>query len=192
MTSLRGSVGSYVAKRIESLTQTRNQSGGRAALARLRRGIGHEPGEIPMLWGEFLLELPEELRSRSSRPTRAEWAIYAALTLFAMHQQGKEETMHRKGIDLGRATARLVSDREDQERIWPRLNRVALACDMQELNYHLRQLIQILKSEDIPLDYVRLAEDLYDHQGEDTVNRVRLQWGRSFFAGVMNTDNSND
>ena len=30
----------------------------RAELAKLRRGIGHAPGELPELWGSFLLEMP--------------------------------------------------------------------------------------------------------------------------------------
>ena len=52
----------------------------RAELAKLRRGIGHAPGELPELWGSFLLEMPESFQSRST-PSAAEWAVYLALTL---------------------------------------------------------------------------------------------------------------
>ena len=60
----------------------------RAELAKLRRGIGHAPGELPELWGSFLLGMPESFQGRSA-PSAAEWAVYLALTLYAMHQQGE-------------------------------------------------------------------------------------------------------
>ena len=45
----------------------------RAELAKLRRGIGHAPGELPELWGSFLLGMPESFQGRSA-PSAAEWA----------------------------------------------------------------------------------------------------------------------
>lgn len=36
----------------------------RARLAELRRGVGHQPGDLPTLWGSFLQELPKELWGR--------------------------------------------------------------------------------------------------------------------------------
>ena len=38
----------------------------RAELAKLRRGIGHAPGELPELWGSFLLGMPESFQGRSA------------------------------------------------------------------------------------------------------------------------------
>ena len=35
----------------------------RAELAKLRRGIGHAPGDLPELWGSFLLEMPKAFRA---------------------------------------------------------------------------------------------------------------------------------
>ena len=35
-----------------------------AELANLRRGVGKVPGELPELWGSFLQEMPDELKSR--------------------------------------------------------------------------------------------------------------------------------
>ena len=74
----------------------------RAELAELRRGVGRAPGEKPMLWGTILTNLPEEFYGRNGEPSRAEWAIYIALTMFALHQQGhdiKTECMHADKID---------------------------------------------------------------------------------------------
>lgn len=41
----------------------------RAELAKLRRGIGHAPGELPELWGSFLLEMRKAFRA-AVRPRR--------------------------------------------------------------------------------------------------------------------------
>ena len=79
----------------------------RAELAKLRRGIGHAPGELPELWGSFLLGMPESFQGRSA-PSAAEWAVYLALTLYAMHQQGNDRLMNCPGNTLGRAVRQLA------------------------------------------------------------------------------------
>ena len=38
----------------------------RAELAKLRRGVGHAPGDLPELWGSFLLGMPESFQGRSA------------------------------------------------------------------------------------------------------------------------------
>ena len=171
----------YVAQQLFRLEQQRSISAGRVALAQLRRGIGHEPGELPQLWGAFLSGLPEELQNSSSQPSREEWAIYTALTLYALHQQGRQDSVNSDGVSLGSAAAKLAANDEARERIWRRLNLVAQSDDMIEMNYRLRQLITLLKAEGIGLDYVMLAADLYEYQFTDSVNRVRLRWGQNFF-----------
>ena len=74
----------------------------RAELAKLRRGVGRAPGDLPELWGSFLRGMPESFQGRSA-PSAAEWAVYLALTLYAMHQQGNDRPMNRPGNTLGRA-----------------------------------------------------------------------------------------
>lgn len=81
----------------------------RAELAKLRRGIGHAPGDLPELWGSFLLEMPESFQGRSA-PSAAEWAVYLALTLYAMHQQGNDRPMNCPGNTLGRAVRQLGAE----------------------------------------------------------------------------------
>lgn len=67
------------------IVKTVNQA---QVLAQLRRGIGHTLGDIPQLWRFFLGDLPEEMLGETE-PSRAEWAIYAALTLFALPPAGE-------------------------------------------------------------------------------------------------------
>lgn len=82
----------------------------RAELAELRRGVGRQPGDLPALWGALLADMPEQLQG-SNGPSKAEWAVYTALTLFALHQQGEAGvSMNQPGRTLGGAVRQLAED----------------------------------------------------------------------------------
>jgi CRISPR system Cascade subunit CasB len=80
----------YVQQQIRRLCESVNESPTRATLARLRRGIGKAPGSMPEIWDITLNRLPEALVGKGELPSRGEWAVHTALTLFALHQQGKD------------------------------------------------------------------------------------------------------
>lgn len=169
----------------------------KAALANLRRGVGRIPGELPELWGEFLLDLPPQLASETGEPTKAEWAVYLALTLYALHQQGRDarrEPMHREEQPLGRAVRRLVQPEEDPQdaAVLRRFQALTSAASMREASQHLRGLIQLLRSEGIALDYVHLAADLYDLQSPGASQRVRLRWGQDYYRTPADSGPSPD
>ena len=156
----------------------------RARLAELRRGVGHQPGDLPALWGSFLQELPKELWGRETaagecrEPSEAEWAVYLALTLYALHQQGEENiSMNEKGCTLGRAV-----------RLLARFNALATADSMPEVSHYLRGMVQLFRGNEpkLKLDYPRLAVELYRFQLPDQAANVRLQWGRDLYQ--MNAD----
>ncbi len=156
----------------------------KAQLADLRRGVSRAPGDLPELWGAFLQGMPEELQSKNGAPTAAEWAIYLALTLYALHQQGQAAPMHKQGAGLGKAARRLVPPGQDpgESSIQKRFNALATATQMPELSHHLRGMVQLLRAGGIPLDYVQLAADLYDWNFPAAAVRVRLRWGQEFYA----------
>lgn len=161
----------------------------RAELAELRRGVGRQPGELPALWGSFLAEMPEELRGTDG-PSKAEWAIYLALTLYALHQQGAnraEGSMNQPGKTLGGAVRRLAETTAagqdwTESSVLRRFNALATADSMPEISHHLRGMIQLLRREKIPLDYPQLAVDLYRLQFVESAPNVRLQWGRELYT----------
>lgn len=176
-------VGNYVRKQLSTLNALRDTSGGKAKLALLRRGAGKVPGEIPELWGAFLTDIPEKMLSQNGDPTYGEWAVYLALTLFAVHQQGHADFIHTEGIGLGSAASSLMdkpSD-EERERILRRFGPVVTAKDMVGLSYHLRSFIQLMSSKSIGLDYVMLAEDIYSFQFLEQKKKVQLKWGQDFY-----------
>ena len=177
----------------------------RARLAELRRGVGHQPGDLPALWGSFLQELPKGLWGRETaagecrKPSEAEWAVYLALTLYALHQQGEENiSMNEKGCTLGRAVRLLAQNSAAAAQDWTessvlrRFNALATADSMPEVSHHLRGMIQLLRREGIPLDYPQLAEDLYQYQFVNGAPNVRLRWGRDLYASPTEKTKENE
>lgn len=183
----------YVKKQMEMLAGdagTLDLGSSKAQLAQLRRGVGKRPGELPELWGIFLRNMPEELMGKEGRPSYAEWAIYTALTLFALHQQGHSEPMHAEGEEnrLGRAVKKLAHGEEEEENVRRKFSIAARSDDMEELSYHLKTLVRMLGSNDIKLDYEDLAKDLYRFQFENDADQVRLKWGQDFYRFVGTKD----
>lgn len=111
----------------------------------------------------------------------AEWAIYIALTLYALHQQGKDRPMQADKVSLGQAAARLVKDEDDRERVLRRLSPVVTATSKEDLAQNLRGLVQLLKSDDIALDHARLAKEIYLFGNPDFAGNIKLAWGRDFY-----------
>ena len=181
----------YVAGQIQKI-QALPEHPNKAMLANLRRGIGRAPGDIPALWGAFFHDLPQGLQSDRGKASPAEWAIYTALTLYALHQQGQSSSMHRSGNGLGYAVHKLAAPEKSPEEssVFRRFNALATASSAEELAHHLRGIIQLLRREGIPLDYAQLAEDLYWMQFSATAPRVRLRWAEDYYH-MPSEDNEN-
>ncbi len=186
-------VRSYVKKKL-FLLRERGDNSIAAELAKLRRGVGCAPGEIPELWGYFLEDMPEEMLSVNGAPTFAEWACYTALTLFALHQQGsdiKTGCVNAEDMPLGKAIRLLAPNEDELPAVRRRFNSMATSDDIAEAAGHLRGLVQLLRSKNIPLDYPALAADLYDFQFSDRLPRVRLRWGEQFYRAVGKKSDDN-
>ncbi|MEV5396269.1 type I-E CRISPR-associated protein Cse2/CasB [Streptomyces cellulosae] len=180
-----------------------------AALARLRRGAGREAGETPDLWN--LIDTGALHTSEAGTRAlgeqelgRAENALHAALTLWAFHQQSRGTPMHRRHTrerptGLGAAVRRLMPADGVDEPARKRLVRAGTAPDLVSLTQRLRDIVALLRREDIPLDYALLAGQLYCWQWPDGPAAVRRRWGRSFHeqrrprsASVENTTPDTD
>ena len=171
----------------------------RAELAELRRGVGRQPGDLPALWGALLADMPEQLQG-SNGPSKAEWAVYTALTLFALHQQGEAGvSMNQPGRTLGGAVRQLAEKTAagqdwTESSILRRFNALATAEEITEISHHLRGMIQLLraaKPDSIPLDYPRLAVDLYGLQCDapqlaHLPANIRLRWGQDLYRYEKN------
>lgn len=178
----------YVQNRIIGMSKSNNEPQVRANLAKLRRGVDKHPGENPEIWEVTISDIDEKLQSRDGNPTWAEWAIHLALCLFALHQQGKDiktNCMHKAGERLGLAIRKLKSsDSEDTDPVKRRFNVLATSNDIDEFAHHLRGMVQLLKSNDIALDYALLTKDIFEFMEPDHRNLLRLRWGQDFYGGV--------
>lgn len=191
---MKEAVKNFVFKRIEAMGNSLDTGKTKADLAQLRRGVGKKPGEMPELWGIIFKDLPESLMTKSPEPSYAEWAIYTSLTLYALHQQGHSETVNLNddSARFGRAIRRLITNEDEEERIQFRLSLVALSDDMAELSYRMKTIIRLLSAENIKLNYVDLAADLYNFQFENGADGVRLKWAQDFYRINKSTENGKE
>ncbi|MFD8892809.1 type I-E CRISPR-associated protein Cse2/CasB [Streptomyces sp. NPDC059566] len=161
------------------------------ALARLRRGVGRQPTETPELWGLIGVEaFHSAYLAQHRRPAgeaemlRAEHAAHVAVTLWAVHQQSnRSRRMHvTDGPSVGTAVRRLMSGTDADDPIRNRLVRAGTASTLDVLAQRLRDLVTLMRSAEVPLDYGLLAEQLDQWQRPGGPGQVRQAWGRSFHA----------
>ncbi|KWW98834.1 CRISPR-associated protein CSE2 [Carbonactinospora thermoautotrophica] len=135
----------------------------RRVLARLRRSFAGARQQAEAYDVVFRHDPPER--------EQEVWLLVAGL--FALHPQPGN------GDTLGRAMRRLARAREGTvDRRFTQL----LAVDRESLPHYLRQAVQLLRAENVPLDYARLLDDLVAlwTGGEDAAHRVRLAWARDY------------
>ncbi len=149
------------------------ERGDRAALATLRRGLGKDPGAAPEAYPIVMPYVPERADERAER-------IYFLVgSLFALHQKSWRRAEGDKSPHDFGASMRLMTDRRPGGGVERRFGAL-LACSEAELGEHLRHGVSLLKSEDVPIDWVRLLADLKEWNYER--RPVQRRWARSFWA----------
>lgn len=175
----------------------------KASLAALRSAATIDGYRAQKVWPVFLGNLDEQWLSKNGKATREEAAIFAAVRMYALHQQASDSCA------FGR---RNYSDKKDEEtnsrELFEALNRLKQGTDSHEAldrrvqallgtnNYNavidqLVHLMQIIKSKKtgIKIDYARLAGDLYKFQfGYRQANEVRLRWGEQYYRAFKKSD----
>ncbi len=166
-----------------------DRAGAVAVLARLRRCDPAGAGAEPAVWQVTLGDLPHALVEfhgrRTEDPTPAEEALHAALVLYALHQQSKDEGVHRPSISFGRAVGSLARQRAIDEELdtatVERLKQAALASTFEGHLHHLKGLIQLMRTEQptIGFDCGLFALDLWQLANPySDSRRVVARWGR--------------
>jgi CRISPR system Cascade subunit CasB len=133
----------------------------RGALADLRSGLGKEPGEMAGVHKHVVPYLPE-----------AKWDdrwYYVTATLFGLFPK------HQKGRSLGAAFRPLRSKSDSMEARFVAL----LNAHADDLADHLRHVVSLLKSNEQPLDWFQLLDDLL--QWDHPEGQVELRWARDFY-----------
>jgi len=152
---------------LEDLVRNRD----RGALADLRRGLGKPPGTALEMHRHVVPFLPQ------GKPW-TEAAYYLTAALFAYWHQGKDEVAPNPPANLGASLARMATG--DNEDSLDRRFTALLKSHREDLPHHLRQVVGLLKSNDIPVDWSQLLKDLliWDHEEQF----VQRNWARSFWG----------
>lgn len=173
---------SFVAGKAQGLAGglANESSEARASLAVLRRSLSAPLVEQPQVWSEVFNSFPAELEGPRDEPGVYETAAHLALAFFALHQQSRNEPMHKANEGFGAAICQLhqVAGENQKKGIERRFNAALTAQTTDELVHHLRGLIQMLRSYSVPMDYGRLANDLVALNYSDSARSVRLRWAR--------------
>lgn len=185
---LRAFVGRRVASLQNAYLSPTGRSKGARELAALRHAVTRKPGNTPDTWALEFEGMPDALVGRCDGPSPGEWAVHAALMLYAVHQQSQSIPMHQRGREhgLGQAMRQLVwraSDRYaslEQGELPRRFAALVTAESFSEAMHYARQLVGQLRGEAIPLDYALLAQQFYDLQFPERADAVKRVWGRGF------------
>lgn len=139
---------------------------------------------MPELWGLTGTEaLYAQGPMEEGQAAQAETAVHLAVTLYALHQQSqRSRRMHVPGIEIGAAVRQLMPPTGIDEAVRKRFVRVGTAATPGLLAVRLREVVTLLRREEIPLDYALLADRLYQAQQPGGMRQVRQIWGRSFHA----------
>lgn len=158
-----------------------------AALAKLRRAVGKPAGSALDVY-EYTFSEKLVRGWNRDEPSNAETAAHVAITLYAVHQQSRSEGMHVEGRRLGAALgqlARLSAPEAGGDQlnagVVRRFTAMGTAESFAELCHHLRGLVQLLRTQSIPLDYGLLARDLWLWQFPKHTSKVQFSWGRDFY-----------
>jgi CRISPR system Cascade subunit CasB len=154
----------------------------RAALATLRRGLGKPAGEVIEMYPYVVPYLPEGLHQRQ------EEAYFIVAALFGMHPHNWPGEGKPWATNLGASFRRLQQKRDN-----PSLEKrfaALLDASREALEDHLRQAVSLLRSEEIPVNYLQLLKDIQAWDYED--RSVQRAWARAFWNTFTGDDHGAD
>ncbi|MFE7317904.1 type I-E CRISPR-associated protein Cse2/CasB [Streptomyces sp. NPDC057555] len=173
-----------------------------ALAAACRRGRNTEPlDEIDMHEPiSHVLEGDDDTGRAEYVPLRQREAVTVAahhtLALYACHMQSKSRTMHRPGLSLGTAARTLQTKMPSKDGAAQRFRAALSADSTTELATHLRFLVSLLRTYDIALDYVALADALAMWDQLERRRGLVRRWGMDFRRtppkAVNNDSNATD
>lgn len=168
----------------------------RAVLASLRGAATINSPKAQPVWPIIFAALDRKYLSEDGTPTHAEVAIFAALRLFAIQQQGRETPVYLMKKDASDSNlnffsrlAKLRGTAESSDALDRRFQTLVSATTVDSVIHSLVSLGNIVKSNDKTgtIDFPRLAEDLYWFQANfEYANRIKLSWGEKYYR----TENS--
>jgi CRISPR system Cascade subunit CasB len=157
----------------------------RGALADLRRGLTEPPATAPVMFSYVARWVPEE-----ARYFWTEKVYYLIAAMFAYYQSGSDVESKRK-ITTGNFGdhCRLASLRGSQSASFETRFSSLLKANAEDLPVVLRQMISLLKSADVPINWDRLFHDLCRWNSESQY--IQRQWANSYWSSPKRDDEEN-
>lgn len=165
----------------------------KGALAALRTSKSITDPGATVVWPYILANLDEQDLSRTGTPTREEIAVYTAIRLYAIYQQGVEQLLYTpyykrndgdKTLTLFQAMAGIQNAGDDATALRRQITQVLATTNFETTINSLTRLVGVLKGKKTGavVDFAQLAEDIFWYQtGYKSANKVRLQWGQDFY-----------
>lgn len=172
----------------------------KAYLANLRQSVNKDVHLATGVFPTIFSNTPEEYLGEHGNLTVGERSIILTLQLFALHQQGNNQSVNlqvdskakKASENLGKSFSYLRQIGDDSKAIDRRFNAMITATNFNELANHLRHMIKLLKSKtDSKVDYPQLAQDLFWFQ-KGQQSSIRLKWSRSYYRYYDNKGEEND
>lgn len=164
-------------------------SSAKAYLAGLRQSVNKDVHQATGVFPVIFSNIPEEYLGEYGSLTVGERSVVLTLQLFALHQQGKSESVNLQ-VDskaktvsgsLGVSLSCLRQVGDDSKAIDRRFNAMITAANFNELANHLRHMIKLLKAKTgAKINYPQLAQDLFWFQ-KGQQSSVRLKWSRAYY-----------
>ena len=149
-------------KSLEKLYHENN----RAALAKLRRGLGKKNG-TPDMCRYVVPFLPE------GTETYQLGHYFLIASLFALHPEPAA-----RNTSMGKVFRAMMGTSQSIEKRFENL----LAVDAEDLDGHLRQAVSLAKSKNVRVDFHRLFYDIDRRSWNRPDRRVQLEWARDFWG----------
>lgn len=175
----------------------------KASLSALRSAATIDGYRAQKVWPIFLSNLDEKWLSKNGKATREETAIFAAVRMYALHQQASDSCVFGRrnysdkkdeetnGRELFEALNLLKQGTDSHEALDRRVQALLGTNNISATIDQLIHLMQIIKSKKtgIQIDYARLAGDLYRFQlSYRQANEVRLRWGEQYYRTFKKLD----
>jgi CRISPR system Cascade subunit CasB len=144
----------------------------RATLAALREGLRRRPGDVyPLAAAKMAPEVVPFVVEDEEKRGDDRW-FYTVAALFALHPKHADDAR-----SLG-SSFHALADEAGSDSVSARFTGL-IAARPEYLPDHLRHAVSLLKAHDVPINYVRLLEDLL--AWEDAERTVPLRWARDFY-----------
>ena len=147
----------------------------RAALANLRRGLGKPPKSVMEMYpylGQFLY---------NDSKHNYETAVFIVAALFAYYPDAPGNAGN-----LGDSIRRMKDDSDSIEKRFVAL----LNAEAEDLPYYLRQIIGLLKSKEIAVNWNQLFRDIKNWNSDKRY--VQTAWARSFWGNFSSDKKQKD